>query len=97
MSTRSCARYIGAIARTRHQLVKSWPDMTVGKTKIFLIFFFPLLILSGCVEEMTGGEDATRLSSKTVLRRGNGGEPQTLDPARAFDMRAAAAVGTHVE
>jgi oligopeptide transport system substrate-binding protein len=62
--------------------------MTVGETTIFLIFFFPLLFLSGCVEEMTGGEDATRLSSKTVLRRGNGGEPQTLDPARAEDIHA---------
>ena len=47
-----------------------------------------LPLLSGCGRSGDGDAPRLQISSENILRRGNGGDPQTLDPSLAEDVHA---------
>lgn len=52
------------------------------------ILAMTLAVMYGCGRASDGIADGSPESDPVVIRRGNGGDPQTLDPARAEDIHA---------
>lgn len=55
---------------------------------IFALLAVLLTVSLACERKADSGKRDASIESTTVLRRGNGGDPQTLDPARAEDVHA---------
>lgn len=62
--------------------------MTVRAKSIVVLLLAAMFFLSGCGPGSGGKSAGNGDSSAVIIQRGNGGDPQTLDPARAQDTHS---------
>lgn len=62
--------------------------MTVWAKSIGVLLFVTMFVMSGCGPGSGGKSAGSGDSDALIIQRGNGGDPQTLDPARAQDTHS---------
>jgi len=62
--------------------------MTVRAKSIVVLLLVAMFVMSGCGPGSGGKSAGSGDSGTVIIQRGNGGDPQTLDPARAQDTHS---------
>ena len=62
--------------------------LTVWAKSVVVLLLLATFVISGCGPGSGGRDAAGSDSAAVIIQRGNGGDPQTLDPARAQDTHS---------